>query len=72
MFLRRALTRTSVGNKKYEGKDEYEKRNGARRDGFQTEILAFLDDAVGAAAMRHATDLKRCVKAVSTTFSRKL
>ena len=67
LLLRRALTRTSVGNKKYEYEDENRKLARADERGNQQE-LALLDHRIGAVAVRHGTDLKRRLKGMSSTL----
>jgi hypothetical protein len=67
-FLRRALTRTSVGNEKYE--DENEDRDRARvGEPYSQCELGGRGRAAGAVAVRHETDPNRAIRACQHLFS---
>ena len=67
MFLRRALTRTSVGNKKYEY--EYENGNLARvHDEGNQLMLALFDRVAGGVAVRHGSTLSEGLRVCQLFF----
>lgn len=69
MFLRRALTRTSVGNKKYEY--EYENRNLTRVHERGTQRERALGDRVaGGVALRHDPTLSEGFGVCQQEFSK--
>ena len=68
VLSRRALTRTSVGNEKYEYEDENGSLAHAHKRGNQRK-LAHPGRESGGAAVRHGTDLKRIRIRLSTGFS---
>ena len=70
MLSRRALTRTSVGNKKYEYEDDHDVLNlrnltRAHERGNQRK-LALGGRELGGVALRHGPDAKRCASELST------
>jgi hypothetical protein len=67
VFLRRALTRTSVGNKKYEYK--YDNGDLARVHELGNQrMLALLDRVAGAAAVRHDPTLSEGLRVCQLIF----